>query len=976
MTADAPVTCNPRPLSKSKLIAFRQCPKRLWLEIHRPEAREDSSTTQAVFRTGHEVGALAQRLYDPAGEGAVIDWQAEGMACALEHTRLLLQQPKPIFEAGFAGAGGLAFADVMLPVTAGQEPAWKMVEVKSSTSVKRYHEDDIAIQSHIARAAGVNLRSVCIAHIDATWVYPGQGDYSGLLIEKDMTAAALARSAEVATWIASAQQVTAQAQPPRIPMGGQCVSPFPCGFQTHCGKELAEVEFPVTWLPRTPSKAFKDFLAESHARDMREVPNALLTPMQRRVRDASLSGQPYFDAEGARQDLAPYPLPAYFLDFETIQFGVPRWAGTRPFQMLPFQFSLHRLDARGELTHCAFLDLSGSDPSQAFSAALAQACAEPLPIFVYNAGFEGARLKELVQRFPLMAQALLAIHGRLVDLLPITRTRYYHPLQRGSWSIKQVLPTLAPNARHDALPGVRDGSMAMEAYVEAISPATTAQRKAAIHGELLAYCALDTLAMVEVWRNLSQGQHPPYPSITPSPSPTKEYTMSTQAEPTPQAPFFAQLMQHLMDGTMIPKVQVERSIGPIIGFFLADALSTPLGEDIVMLCPEFPIRNNRPLAMPAAARIVASEMQKQESNQSTNIDWLMLNRRTQELLLVELKTTDTSFRTSQAEIYQTLQSKIGHQQSAAFLADDLEDICDASQERGKYLNVQKMLAAGLGVAEDKIREALARCKSAKVIYLAPEASKPRQWREDWTWLSFSDLPLTLKNHAHADQWPTLRSSLIGLDTFTRRMRNGDDAAEAGGKNYKELLEYAEALDCCRSKGASIVLGFVNWRSELPAASLEDLKTRSFKCDEAEGGTGKKVARNWISGDQFLAQVTSKMEAAEQTEDSLPLPSPLTALLEHSQIPRSELLVNHWYAGKGRNADIGLWNGEDFLVLTQIGVKMGPGRRDWDKHWGVKVEPYFEAESGCFQPFKLVEMGTIATALHDEREYAKTMLFKD
>ena len=138
------------PLSKSKLIAFRQCPKRLWLEIHRPEAREESRTTQAAFRTGHEVGIIAQRLYDPATEGAVIDWKAEGMAAALERSRRLLTQRQPIFEAGFSAGGGLAFADVMLPASEGQEPAWKMVEVKSSTSVKRYQEDDVAIQSHIA----------------------------------------------------------------------------------------------------------------------------------------------------------------------------------------------------------------------------------------------------------------------------------------------------------------------------------------------------------------------------------------------------------------------------------------------------------------------------------------------------------------------------------------------------------------------------------------------------------------------------------------------------------------------------------------------------------------------------------------------------------------------------------------------------------------------------------------------------------
>lgn len=493
-----------RALSKSKLIAFRQCPKRLWLEIHQPEVREDTGATQAIFQTGHEVGAVAQQIYDPVGEGAVIDLRAEGVAAAMERTRTLVQTRKPIFEAGFSAAGGLAFADVMLPVPGGATQGWKMVEVKASTSVKPYQEDDVAIQSHIARTSGVDVRSVSIAHIDATWVYPGGVDYSGLLIEKDVTEAALARSAEVAVWIASAQQVAALAHPPDIQMGTQCETPFPCGFQPHCCQKLGKVAFPIAWLPRTPSKALKDFLVQSGAQDMRDVPEALLTALQRRVRDATLSGQTYFDAQGARQDLLRHPLPAYFLDFETVQFGVPRWAGTRPFQMLPFQFSLHRMDACGQLTHQSFLDLSGSDPSEAFAAQLARVCAEPLPVFVYHSGFEGTRLKELALRFPAIAPALQAIRGRLVDLLPIAQTRYYHPSQHGSWSIKKVLPTIAPDLRYDVLPGVQDGGMAMTAYREAIAPATTPQRKAEIRDELLAYCSLDTRAMVTIWKKFSQ----------------------------------------------------------------------------------------------------------------------------------------------------------------------------------------------------------------------------------------------------------------------------------------------------------------------------------------------------------------------------------------------------------------------------------------------------------------------------------------
>ena len=780
---------------------------------------------------------MAQQIYDPAGEGAVIDLRTEGVAAAVERTRMLLQTRKPLFEAGFTAAGGLAFADVMMPMTDGAMPAWKMVEVKSSTSVKTYQEDDAAIQSHIARASGVDVRRVAIAHIDATWIYPGGADYSGLLIEKDVTEAALARGAEVAAWIASAQQVVAQAVPPDIQMGAQCETPFPCGFQQHCRQNLPKAEFPLAWLPRTPAKALKDFLVQSGVQDMRDVPEALLTPLQRRVRDATLSGQAYFDAEGARQDLLKHPLPAYFLDFETIQFGVPRWAGTRPFQMLPFQFSLHRMDAHGQLTHQDFLDLSGNDPSEAFATQLARACAEPLPVFVYHAGFEGSRLKELAQRFPAIAPTLQAIRGRLVDLLPIAQARYYHPRQHGSWSIKKVLPTIAPDLGYDALPGAQDGGMAMAAYLEAIAPATTSQRNAVIRDELLAYCSLDTRAMVEIWKKFSQNRSIPKPTDNIQ----GEKPMSTQAfipsESAGKTPFFTALMQHLMQGTMIPKVQVERSIGPIIGFFLADALATKPDDDIVMLCPEFPI-------------------QKTGNNQSTNIDWLMRNLDTQELLLVELKTTDTTFRPEQAAIYRELQSKIAREGSAAFLLDDLDAIGAASQERGKYQNVRNLLAQGFGASDDnELREALGRCKRARVVYLAPQVSKPKDWpthEEGWTWMSFADLPASLDAHDYADQWPAIRNSLLSLDALTRRLRNGDAPSAAGARNYRDVLDFDALLKRCRTEGDSWVVGLKNWRSALPTMTLEQLRAKAYKCDFADGGVGKKLGSNWIAGDQFLA----------------------------------------------------------------------------------------------------------------------------
>ena len=489
-----------RTLSKSKLMAFRQCPKRLWLEVHHPDRRTDSAAAQARFETGYQIGDLAKKLYDPKGKGEELNPRDTGYEVAFTRTKELLESTNPIFEASFSAGGALALADVLLPVRKGGCRAWRMVEVKSSTSVKDYHRDDAAVQAYVARASGVPLASVSLAHVDSTWVYPGGGDYQGLLLENDLTQEAFAREDEVKGWIAEAQTIVAKRKAPKRNTGSHCCEPFECGFLAHCQSQEPQAQYPVTWLPRVQSKDLKAHIADGGVIDMRDVPDALLNEAQLRVKKHTLSGRTYFDLVSAAQDLAAHKLPAYFLDFETIQFAVPIWKGTRPYQQIPFQFNLHRLGRTGKLDATSFLDLSGNDPSRAFADALIAACGERGPVFVYNQGFEKARIEELADRFGRLKGPLMAIHARVVDLLPIARNHYYHPKQQGSWSIKKVLPAVAPDLRYDELDGVQDGGLAMTAFMEAIAAKTTSSRKAEIEKQLLQYCGLDTYAMVRLWQ--------------------------------------------------------------------------------------------------------------------------------------------------------------------------------------------------------------------------------------------------------------------------------------------------------------------------------------------------------------------------------------------------------------------------------------------------------------------------------------------
>ena len=490
-------------LSKSKLIAYRQCPKRVWLEVHRPDLREDSAQAQMRFDNGHQVGDIARPLYDPKGTGTLLDPHRDGFESAFVQTQELLRSPQPIFEAGFRTEEALAFADVMVPAKKGGAAAWKMVEVKSSTSVKDYHLDDAAIQVFIARANGVALSNAAVACIDSDWVYPGNGDYSGLLHETDVTEQSINREAEVRKWIADAQSVVASTQEPTVKVGSHCSVPFECGFSAYCQSQMQVADQPISQLPGRLSKVLQELIEAEDLTELHQVPDELLNDKQLRVKRAALSGTTFFDAEGAAKALKQHKLPAYFMDFETIQFAVPIWKGTRPYQQIPFQFSVHRLSRTGKLEHHSFVDLSGDDPSRRFAKALIATCGDQGPVFAYNAAFEKSRILELAVGFPSLGSELKRLAKRVVDLLPVARDHYYHPDQQGSWSIKAVLPSLCPDLDYAQLDGIQNGGMAMEAYIEALHSTTTPERKAEIERQLVAYCALDTLALVRLWSAFS-----------------------------------------------------------------------------------------------------------------------------------------------------------------------------------------------------------------------------------------------------------------------------------------------------------------------------------------------------------------------------------------------------------------------------------------------------------------------------------------
>ncbi len=481
----------PTGLSKSHIISHRQCPKRLWLQVNCRDLRE-AAATQAKRAEGNTVGTLAR---DMIPDGVLID--ADDLREALRQTnQALAAKPRRVlFEATAQHDGVLVRADVLSPLQRG----WHMIEVKSSSKLKDNHLEDAAIQSWVLRQAGVPVAAESIAVVDTAFVYPGQGRYAGLLRQEEITRDVAALRGEVPQWVAAARTTLAARKAPRIEPGPQCNAPFACPFQGHC---IPPAEgYPVDILPNA-RKLPAQLRAEGYA-DLRDVPKSRLSnPRHLQVWQASRSGKAVVDP------ILPLTLralgyPRTFMDFESLNPAIPIWPGTRPYQQIVFQWSCHTQTRSGRVTHREFLSDGPQDPRHAFLTTLLDAVGRSGPVLVWNDAFEKTRLRELAALYPAFASRIDALINRLVDLLPLFRKHYYHPAMMGSTSLKDVLPTIAPDLAYDDLE-VANGTQAQEAFQRMLLQQMPQSQRESTRQALLKYCERDTGALVRVVEFLSQ----------------------------------------------------------------------------------------------------------------------------------------------------------------------------------------------------------------------------------------------------------------------------------------------------------------------------------------------------------------------------------------------------------------------------------------------------------------------------------------
>jgi len=485
-------------LTKTNFLVGHQCPKALWLRKHGeglgivPEAL--SGLAQFLVDQGGEVGRLARWRF-PGGIDLARVAGSDMTLRSVETQRLMKAGAAVLYEAVFEHAGAACAVDVLVR----DNEQWLLYEVKAGTKVESHHVLDAAFQYWVLAGTGLGINDISIAHIDNQYVRRGGLDPSQLFFTESVLAPVREMLDAVEAEIASLQAVTASDEMADVDIGPHCSSPHDCPFRRHCYSDIPERS--VFDLARGGSKCWK--LYRQGVLTVRDIPStAKLSPSQQVQVQAEKTGKPGVDRTKIRTFLNGLSYPLCHIDFETVAEAIPRYDGMHPYEQLPFQWSVHRQEtAGGAIVHYEFLADANGDPRESFVTSLLSTLEGTGSVLVYNRSFEAGRLAELRDHFPEHADQLQGVIDRLVDLMvPFQKQWYYAPQQHGSYSIKAVCPALVPELSYSGL-GISDGGMASAAFVGLMGE-TDADRIATVRSQLLAYCFMDTWAMVKLLEKL------------------------------------------------------------------------------------------------------------------------------------------------------------------------------------------------------------------------------------------------------------------------------------------------------------------------------------------------------------------------------------------------------------------------------------------------------------------------------------------
>ena len=479
-------------LSKSRFVAGWMCPRLLWWKVHEPGAPEFQMDVAArdLAGQGNDVGFLAtQRFRD----GVLIDLPYEDMRGKVEATRAALASGAPaIFEASFSEDGVFVAVDILERMDGG----FRLIEVKASNDLKDKHIPDAAIQTHVVRRAGLDVRQVVLMHLNKEYRHPDRGD---LFVMEDVTERVEAFLPDVPGMIAEQLAVIAGPDPGDC-FGERCAAAAGCPFGTRCWPQAPDHVLRLHRVGIRRALALMD--AGVHLFDDVHEGVKIGEPARRQL-EAWRTGRVVVEP-GLAEALEPFRGRLGFLDFETVMRAIPPWNGLEPWGAVPVQFSYHERLPDTSVAHVAWLADGSDDPRPPLARALLDATRDADRVVTYSK-FERTQIRRLKEALPDVAGELDALEAKLLDLKPVVERHVAHPAFGGSFSIKQVLPALVPDLSYDGLE-IGDG---LEASVELAhlllrGEALSAEERQEKREALLEYCRLDTLAMVRLLKRLEE----------------------------------------------------------------------------------------------------------------------------------------------------------------------------------------------------------------------------------------------------------------------------------------------------------------------------------------------------------------------------------------------------------------------------------------------------------------------------------------
>ena len=491
--------------SKSKYFAFRQCPKTAWLQKYKPEEYVMDEATASRMDTGHEVGELAKSLFGDYTDVSVMKDDRPDIPEMLRRTKEEMEKGSLVIcEASFSYEGLYCAVDLLKKEADG----WAIYEVKSSTgNHPETYYPDIAYQKYVLEHCGVRVTGCFLVVINSQYIFDGTMDVSSFFRIIDVSLEITDEEKLIPGNLAEAEKLLEMKEEPAIDLSAGCDKPYKCGFWKYCTRELTEPSvFNLHGIQfKTKLKYYSQGLVGYE--DLLSKASIKNKACLRQIEYCLYDKEDFIDEDEIRKFLSTLSYPLYFLDFETMQPVIPKYIGTKPYQQIPFQYSLHYIENEGsELKHKEFLAEAGTDPRRKLAEQLWKDIPMNACITAYNKQFECGRIKELADAFEDLSEHLLNIMSNIRDLEePFKKGWYYNKAMDGSYSIKSVLPALFPydpELDYHALDGVHNGSEAMTVFpmLEQMSP----EEQEETRRNLLAYCRLDTLAMVKVWEKLGK----------------------------------------------------------------------------------------------------------------------------------------------------------------------------------------------------------------------------------------------------------------------------------------------------------------------------------------------------------------------------------------------------------------------------------------------------------------------------------------